>query len=46
MLLPGEIVHHKNQDRADNAPGNLEVFASVSAHRRHHVEVSRSRQRP
>ena len=25
-LLPGEIVHHKNRDRKDNRPENLEVM--------------------
>jgi len=41
-LAPGEIVHHRNHDRADNRPENLEVLPSVSAHRRLHVEEHRA----
>lgn len=31
-LLPGEEVHHKNRDRADNRPENLKVYASHLEH--------------
>ncbi len=31
-LRPGEVVHHRNHDRADNRPENLQVFASHSEH--------------
>ena len=31
-LLPGEVVHHKDDDRANNDPDNLEVFSSNAEH--------------
>jgi hypothetical protein len=31
-LLKGEVVHHKNHDRLDNRPANLEILKSQSAH--------------
>lgn len=34
-LLPDEIVHHKDEDVTNDAPGNLEV-TNQSAHARHH----------
>jgi hypothetical protein len=34
-LKPTEIVHHKNKDRKDNRPENLELFKSNSAHAKH-----------
>lgn len=34
-LLPGEVVHHRNGNPADNRPENLEVFASNADHLRH-----------
>lgn len=38
-LKPGEVVHHKNGDRNDNHPENLEVLPSQRAHMiLHHYE--------
>jgi len=37
LLGPGEIIHHRNRDRADNSLCNLVLLPSVSAHRRLHV---------
>ena len=38
-LRPGEIVHHKNRDRNDNHPDNLEVLPNQRAHMLvHHYE--------
>lgn len=37
-LLPGEIVHHIDEDKRNNHPDNLELFASASEHSRHHAK--------
>lgn len=36
LLQPGEEVHHKNGDKTDDRPGNLEVLTK-SEHMRHHL---------
>lgn len=36
-LRPREVVHHEDEDRANNDPANLRVFPSASAHRRYHA---------
>jgi hypothetical protein len=34
-LDPQEVVHHRDGDPTNNAPANLEVFASHAEHMRH-----------
>lgn len=36
-LLPGEIVHHVNENKRDNRPENLIVFRTQSDHARFHI---------
>jgi len=38
-LRQGEIVHHKNRNKLDNSPENLEVFANQEEHEKHHRET-------
>ena len=35
-LKPGEVVHHIDEDRANNSPSNLQVMTKAD-HRRHHA---------
>lgn len=35
-LLPGEVVHHENENKRDNSPSNLKVFPSQAAHAAYH----------
>lgn len=37
-LAPGEIVHHRNGDKQDNRPDNLEVMTQA-AHAREHMKT-------
>jgi hypothetical protein len=41
-LLPGEVVHHRNQIKTDNRPENLQVLASQAEHASLHAELRRS----
>lgn len=43
-LRPGEIVHHKNSDRADNRPENLEV-TTQSEHQKQHMANGEAKRR-
>jgi hypothetical protein len=41
-LYPGEVVHHKNRDKADNSPENLHVFRNQAEHDRiHKIDAKR-----
>lgn len=35
-LLPREVVHHKNRNKIDNRPANLQIFASQEEHNKLH----------
>lgn len=41
-LRRGEVVHHIDGDKTNNAPENLEVFASNGEHLRHHAQTRKS----
>lgn len=36
-LKPGEIVHHKDENKRNNDPNNIEVFKNQAEHARHHT---------
>ena len=38
-LLPGEVVHHINQDKCDNRPENLRIFANQKEHAAEHARL-------
>lgn len=38
LLRPGEVVHHRNHDKFDNALGNLELLTSSAHTAAHNVE--------
>ena len=35
-LLPGEIIHHKDRNKQNNHPDNIEIFANQSEHCKYH----------
>ena len=37
-LLPSEVVHHKNENKADNDPHNLELLTRAEHVREHHAK--------
>jgi len=41
FLLPEETIHHVNGIKYDNAPENLELFASRGEHSSHHAPIGR-----
>lgn len=45
-LLPTEQVHHRNEIKTDNAPGNLEVHAGLAEHRVRHRRLDKGRRLP
>ncbi len=36
VLNSGEVVHHRDGNKTNNDPANLEVFSDIASHRRHH----------
>jgi hypothetical protein len=44
-LLPGEIVHHIDGNKANNSPGNIAVKASIAYHHLEHRKHN-DRRRP
>lgn len=40
-LRPGEVVHHCDGDKANDAPGNLMLFTSSSEHLAYHAMIPR-----
>lgn len=38
-LKPGEVVHHRDENKYNNNPDNLVVFPSQSAHAKYHNEM-------
>lgn len=42
-LLPGEIVHHIDENKRNPHPDNLRVFASQAEHAKHHQWLIKQR---
>lgn len=38
-LLQGEVIHHRDGNKRNNAPENLVIFSSQSEHAKHHAEL-------
>lgn len=45
-LEPGEIPHHKNGNKQDNRPDNIEVYTSIGEHLYHHRNPNSNRRKP
>lgn len=45
-LESGEVVHHKDGDKTNNNPDNIDVFPSISHHSFEHRKVCCDRRRP
>jgi len=41
FLLPQEVVHHRNKNKQDNRPENLQLFSENSEHLRHELKGQR-----
>lgn len=45
-LLPGELVHHKNEIKTDNRPENIEVQPTRAHHHAEHRKLERGLREP
>jgi len=43
-LLPGEIVHHIDENKKNNHPDNIQIFSSQSEHAKHHMLKRQNKQ--
>lgn len=42
-LLPGEVVHHIDEDKRNNIHSNLMVFSSQAEHAKHHAQLKNNK---